>query len=256
MRRPLIAGNWKLHCGPSEARKLALEIRNGLMGRRDAVDVLLCPPCVSLAAVGEIVQGSGIALGAQNVFWETSGAWTGEVAAPMLVDAGCGWVILGHSERRQHFGESNASVARRLRAALAAGLECIVCVGETLEERESGATERVVTTQVREGLDALDAGDWARVTLAYEPVWAIGTGRTATPEQAQEVHALLRDLVGQRAGAGVAQQTRIQYGGSVKPANAATLLGQADVDGALVGGASLDASAFLAIVEAAAVTPA
>jgi triosephosphate isomerase len=254
MRRPLIAGNWKLHCGPSDARKLALEIRNGRMGRRDAVDVLLCPPYVSLAAVGEIVHGSGIALGAQNVFWEASGAWTGEVAAPMLVDAGCGWVILGHSERRQHFGESNAGVARRLRAALAAGLECIVCVGETLEERESGATERVVSTQVREGLEALDVGDWARVTLAYEPVWAIGTGRTATPEQAQEVHALLRDLVSQRAGASVAQQTRIQYGGSVKPANAATLLGQADVDGALVGGASLDASAFLAIVEAAAVT--
>lgn len=251
MRTPLIAGNWKMHCGPSEARKLALEIRNGVLGSRPDVDIVVCPPFVSIAAVREIVQGSAIGLGAQNAFWETSGAWTGEVAAPMLRDAGCDWVILGHSERRAHFDETDASVRRRLQAVLKSGLRPIVCVGETLDERESGVTERVVTTQVRGGLEGLDPEAYARLTLAYEPVWAIGTGRNATPEQAQDVHRLLRDVLAEIAGAALAAAIRIQYGGSVKPDNAAALLGQPDVDGALVGGASLQAAAFLAIIDAA-----
>jgi triosephosphate isomerase len=252
MRRPLIAGNWKMHKGPTEARKLALEIRNGVLGRRLPADVALCPPFVSLAAVREIVHGSDLLLGAQNVFWEKHGAWTGEVSADMLRDAGCSCVLVGHSERRQHFGETDPTVRRRLRAALEAGLRPIVCVGETLAEREAGQTERVVEAQVRGGLEGLAAGDWAVLTLAYEPVWAIGTGRNATPEQAQEVHALIRARIAALAGPEVAQRLRLLYGGSVKPDNAAGLLQQPDVDGALVGGASLEAAGFLRIVDAAA----
>ena len=251
MRRPLIAGNWKMFKGPTEARKLALEIKNGLLGRRTAAEVVLCPPFVSLAAVREIVHGAPIGVGAQNVFWEKPGAWTGEVAAGMLRDAGCDWVIVGHSERRQHFGETNATVRRRLRAALDAGLRPIVCVGERLEEREAGITERVVEAQIREGLEGLSTSDWANLTLAYEPVWAIGTGRNATPEQAQEVHHVVRRLLGTLATHAVAEAVRIQYGGSVKPENAAELLRQPDIDGALVGGASLEADSFLRIIAAA-----
>jgi triosephosphate isomerase len=251
MRRPLVAGNWKMHCGPTEARSLALGIRNGLLGSRTAVDVLLCPPFVSLAAVREIVQGTELRLGAQNLFWESKGAWTGEIAASMLADAGCTSVLVGHSERRQHFGESDETVSRRVRSALAAGLAPIVCVGETLAERQSGRTPEVVERQVRAGLQGLGTADWRRLALAYEPVWAIGTGQNATPAQAQEVHSMLRRLAGSLAGAEVASDLRILYGGSVKPDNAAALLGQADVDGALVGGASLDARAFVAIVAAA-----
>jgi triosephosphate isomerase len=250
-RRPIVAGNWKMFKGPTEARRLALEIRNGLMGRRDGAEVVLCPPYPSLAAVGEIVGGTSIQLGAQNVHWETQGAWTGEVAAGMLRDAGCAWVIIGHSERRQHFAETNASVARRVRAALGAGLRVIVCVGETLGERDAGQTERVVSAQVREGLADLQPADWGSLVLAYEPVWAIGTGRTASPAQAQEVHALLRGLVASLAGRNAAAGLRIQYGGSVKPDNARELLVQPDVDGALVGGASLESGGFLRIVAAA-----
>ena len=251
MRRPMIAGNWKLHCGPSDARRLALEIRNGVLGGPEAVDVLLCPPFVSLAAVQEIIGDSSVMLGAQNVFWEEKGAWTGEIAAAMLRDAGCSWVLVGHSERRQHFGETNETVLKRLLAALAAGLQVVVCVGETLQEREADSTEAVVTSQVREALSGLSLDDWRQVVLAYEPVWAIGTGRNASPEQAQAVHALLRRLVGQLASDATAAATRILYGGSVKAENAALLMQQPDVDGALVGGASLQSPAFLGIIEAA-----
>lgn len=251
MRRSLIAGNWKMHKGPSEARKLALEVKNRLLGRRLAAEVVLCPPFVSLAAVREIVHGTPIALGAQNVFWEPQGAWTGEISAGMLRDAGCDWVILGHSERRQHSGETDETVRRRLRAALDAGLRAIVCVGETLAERDAGTTQQVVERQVREGLRDLAAADWQSLAVAYEPVWAIGTGRNATPEQAQEVHRGIRTLLGTLAGPAIAAAVRIQYGGSVKPENATQLLAQPDLDGALVGGASLDADAFVRIVEAA-----
>ncbi len=251
MRRPLIAGNWKMHKGPSEARRLALEIRNGLMGRRTATEVVLCPPFPSLFAVAEIVRDTPIALGAQNVFWEKSGAWTGEVSADMLRDAGCDWVIIGHSERRQHCGETDATVAKRVRAALDAGLHVMACVGETLAQRDANDTARVVETQLRGSLGALGAGDWAHLAIAYEPVWAIGTGRNATPEQAQEVHALVRRVVASLASEATAEAVRVQYGGSVKADNAAALLAQPDVDGALVGGASLEAASMIRIIEAA-----
>ena len=252
MRRPVVAGNWKLHCGPTEAQRLARDIRNALLGSRHPVDVLLCPPFVSLAAVRDVVRGGPIGLGAQNLYWEDKGAWTGEVSGPLLRDAGCTHVIVGHSERRQHFGETDASVERRVRAALAAGLTPIVCVGETLHQRESGITDQIVSTQIRAGLGGLSDAQWGQVILAYEPVWAIGTGRTATPEQAQEVHRSIRSLVADLAGAARAAALRIQYGGSVKAGNAAELMAQPDVDGALVGGASLDAGEFVRIVEAAA----
>lgn len=251
MPRPLVAGNWKMFKGPAEARKLALELRNGVLGRRLAAEVVVCPPFVSLAAVAEIVHGSPIGLGAQNLHWENQGAYTGEVAPPMLRDAGCTHVIVGHSERRQHFGETNVTVQRRVRGALAAGLCPIVCVGETLAERDAGVTARVVETQVREGLAGFTPEEWSRLVLAYEPVWAIGTGRNATPEQAEEVHAMLRHLAGSMAGPAIAGNLRILYGGSMKPDNAAALLGQPDVDGGLVGGASLESGSFLAIIDAA-----
>ncbi|HZL84169.1 MAG TPA: triose-phosphate isomerase [Candidatus Krumholzibacteria bacterium] len=256
MRRPLVAGNWKMNCGPSDARRLALEIRNGLLGSRTGTDVVLCPPFTSLAAVREILQSSTVGLGAQNLYWEQSGAWTGEVSATMLRDAGCNVVLVGHSERRQHFGETNRSVQKRVRAALDAGLRPLVCVGETLAERDAGSTERVVTTQLSEGLEDLGAAEWGQLILAYEPVWAIGTGRNATPEQAQDVHRLLRAQVSALAGPEIADGMLVLYGGSVKPDNAAVLLAEPDVDGALVGGASLEAKSFLAIVEAAGRRPA
>ena len=256
MRRPLVAGNWKMNCGPSDARRLALEVRNGLLGSRTGPDVVLCPPFVSLAAVREILQNSTVGLGAQNLYWEQSGAWTGEVSGTMLHDAGCSLVLVGHSERRQHFGETNHSAQKRVRAALDAGLRPLLCVGETLAERDAGRTEMVVTTQLREGLEGLGAAEWAQVILAYEPVWAIGTGRNATPKQAQDVHRLLRAQVSELAGAAIAAGMLVLYGGSVKPDNAAVLLAEPDVDGALVGGASLEAKSFLAIVEAAGRRPA
>jgi triosephosphate isomerase len=251
VRAPIIAGNWKMHHGPTAARRLALEIRNARMGSRDPVEIVLCPPYPSLAAVREIVHDTPIGLGAQNCYWEAQGAYTGEVSAPMLHDAGCQWVIVGHSERRALFGETDATVARRVRAALDAGLRVIACVGETLAERDADRTAAVVEAQVRGGLGALAAADWERVVVAYEPVWAIGTGRNATPEQAQEVHALVRGLVAQLSSHAIAASVRIQYGGSVKPENAAALLAQPDIDGALVGGASLEAASFLRIAAAA-----
>jgi len=250
-RRLFIAGNWKMHCGPSQARELALSIRNGVLGSPDDVDVLVCPPFVSLAATREIVHGSAVQLGAQNVFWEEKGAWTGEVAAGMLVDSGCQWVLVGHSERRQFFGETDETVAKRLRAALAAGLRAILCVGETLEERQADQTSEVVTRQVRAAVHGLSLQDWGALAVAYEPVWAIGTGQVATPEQAQTVHHLIRGLIGEIASQSVQEATRILYGGSVKPDNAAQLLSQDDVDGALVGGASLKPEDFLGIIRAA-----
>jgi len=251
VRRFLIAGNWKMHCGPSAARALALELRNGVLGAPDVVDLLVCPPFVSLAAVREIIASTPIQLGAQNVFWEEKGAWTGEVAPGMLRDAGCTWVLVGHSERRQHFGETDATVRRRLEAARSAGLSVVLCVGETLEQREAGQTADVVTRQLQAAVAGVGLQDWGSLVVAYEPVWAIGTGHNATPAQAQEVHALLRRLVAAQASDTTAAATRILYGGSVKPSNAAELLQQPDVDGALVGGASLQAADFLGIVEAA-----
>ncbi|MHC4916716.1 MAG: triose-phosphate isomerase [Planctomycetota bacterium] len=249
MRRKFIAGNWKMNKTADEGAGLVRELVQELADS-DSADVAVCPPFTALAAVAAEVRGTHVDLGAQNMHWEGSGAYTGEVSAGMLLALGCKYVILGHSERRQLFGETSETVNRKLKAALEAELSPIVCVGEILEQREAGKTEEVVFGQVRESLADLDAKGMIKVTLAYEPVWAIGTGKTATPEQAQEVHAGIRNLLGETFGKACAEAVRIQYGGSVKPANAKTILAQADVDGALVGGASLKAADFAAIVRA------
>lgn len=246
-RVPLVAGNWKMHKTPSEGAGLGRELRQRL-GAPDRVEVTVCPPYPALAAVGGALDGSGIVLGAQDLHWEKEGPFTGAVSAGMLVEVGCRFVIVGHSERRQHFGETDGTVQRKVRAALAAGLVPIVCVGETLPERDAGRMLAVVSRQVRAALEGLTGAEYARLVLAYEPVWAIGTGRTATPAQAQEVHGAIRRLL-EEAGGGAA--TRILYGGSVKAENAVALLREPDVDGALVGGASLVAEQFARIVEAA-----
>jgi triosephosphate isomerase len=248
-RTPIVAGNWKMNLDRAAAEALAAAVVAG-RGRAPAVDLVLCPPAVYLDTVRTALAGSDIALGAQNVSDKPSGAFTGEVAPTMLVDVGCRYVIVGHSERRTLFGETDAHVLAKARAALAAGLVPIVCVGETLEEREAGRTAEVVGTQVRGSLAGVAPADLAGVVVAYEPVWAIGTGRVATPQQAQEVHAEIRGLLAGLADPTTAASIRIQYGGSVKPDNAADLAAQPDIDGALVGGASLKADDFLAIARA------
>ena len=220
------------------------------VGENPEVDVVLCPPSTYLSAVGTAVEGTPVGLGAQNLYAAQDGAFTGEVNAAMLTDVGCGYVILGHSERRALLGETDQQISEKLHSALAGNLTPIVCVGETLEDRESGQTEQVVETQVRGSLAGLDAGQAASIVLAYEPVWAIGTGKTATPEQAEEVHAFIRKLLGEIFSAEIAGQIRIQYGGSVKPNNATELLGQPNIDGALVGGASLKVEDFAGIIHA------
>ena len=216
----------------------------------DRVDVAVCPPAVYLHDVGAAIRGSAVQLGAQNMHFEKDGAFTGEISASMLTDLGCRYVILGHSERRQYFGETDATVNRKTLVALDSGLTPIVCVGETLEERESGKTEHVVATQIKGSLAGLSAQQGEKLVIAYEPVWAIGTGKTATPEQAEEVHAQIRSLLRELFGA-TADVIRIQYGGSVKPENAAELMRQPNIDGALVGGASLKADSFAGIIAAA-----
>ena len=248
-RRPLVAGNWKMYKTIAEARALVEEIRSGAGGA--AADVLVAPPATALSAAAEALRGGAVLLGAQNMHWEDEGAFTGEVSPRMLRDAGCTHVILGHSERRQLFAESDENVARKAQAAFRHGLIPIVCVGETLAERDSDRTMEVVERQLERALRGLTPDQAAAAVIAYEPVWAIGTGRNATPEQAQEVHAFIRKLASRSHGEGAAAAVRILYGGSVKPDNAAALLGQADVDGALVGGASLKAGSFLEIVRAA-----
>ncbi len=249
MRRTFIAGNWKMNKTADEGAGLVRELVQELAGC-DNADVAVCPPAISLSSVAVELRGSNIELGAQNMHAETSGAYTGEISAGMLRGVGCKYVILGHSERRQMFGETDQIVNKKVIAALAAELAPIVCVGETLEEREAGQTEEVVFAQVRNSLAGLEAKDMLKVTLAYEPIWAIGTGKTASPDQAQEVHAGIRGVLVELFGSACAEAVRIQYGGSVKPDNAKTILGQVDVDGALVGGASLKASDFAAIVRA------
>jgi triosephosphate isomerase len=250
VRRPLIAGNWKMHKSLDEARELVRGIAKGLP-KDAAADVLVAPPFTALAVAVEAARGSAVAVGAQNAHFEAKGAFTGEVSPAMLVDAGCSHVILGHSERRQLFGETDTGVARKAVAALSHGLVPIVCVGETLDEREAGQTTAVVERQIERALRELSPDQVAGSVIAYEPVWAIGTGRAATPEQAQQVHADIRRRVAGSHGEAVAGALRILYGGSVKPDNAKVLLGQADIDGALVGGACLEAASFLAIIAAA-----
>jgi triosephosphate isomerase len=248
MRRALMAGNWKMNLD----RRGALELAQGV--RRHAehngkVDVALFPPFVYLDDVAKALAGSRVALGAQNMCDEASGAFTGEVSAAMLRDVGCKLVLLGHSERRHVYGEGDALVARKVRAALAAGLDPVLCVGETLAERDANRTEEVVRRQLLAGLESVEPREMARVTIAYEPVWAIGTGRNATARQAGEVHTFLRGVLAARFDEGIAQATRILYGGSVKPDNIRELLAAPGVDGALVGGASLKAASFNAIID-------
>jgi triosephosphate isomerase (TIM) len=249
-RQKFICGNWKMHKTVAETTALVRELRAALGDLAGKVQVAVAPPFTALAAAVHAASGSAIEVAAQNVHWEKQGAFTGEVSAPMLADVGCQHGIVGHSERRQLFGETDETVRKKVGALLAAGVRPIVCVGETLQEREAGRTLEVVARQVREGLAGLGAETLAAVTLAYEPVWAIGTGKTASAAQAQEVHAAIRKLLRELASS-VADQIRVQYGGSVKPENAAELMAQPDVDGALVGGASLKASDFVAIVKGA-----
>jgi triosephosphate isomerase len=250
MRTPFVVGNWKLNKTISEALALVTEVKNQL-GAVKGVAVGVAPPFTALHQVAKRLEGSSIATCAQNCFWETSGAFTGELSAPLLADAGATWSIVGHSERRQFFGDTNESVGRKARAVLAGNLGVIVCVGEMLNERDGGRTLEVVDGQLAGALDGIDAAVAAqRLVIAYEPVWAIGTGRTATPGQAQEVHAHIRKRLTERFGAPTANAIRIQYGGSVKPSNAEALMAEPDIDGALVGGASLEAADFVAIVKA------
>jgi len=247
MRTPMLAGNWKLNCLQAEARALARAIVDGckgLVGR----EVMVAPTFTCLGSVREVVAGSSVDLGAQNLYWERSGAFTGEVSAPMLADAGCTHVIIGHSERRQYFGDTDYTVAKKVAAATAAGLVPVVCVGETLEQREAGKTMTVIQHQVQGGLCELPADSFSKLIVAYEPVWAIGTGKTATPAQAEEVHAEIRGFLEAVMPAGDADKVRILYGGSVKPDNVDELMACPNVDGALVGGASLKADDFLRIV--------
>lgn len=250
MRRPLIVGNWKMNLNRAEAVRLAEELKP-LAARQPGVDVVVCPPFVYLEAVRNVLTGTRWGWGAQDMAHQANGAFTGEVSAAMLLDLGCTYVILGHSERRHVFGETDAEVNLKTLAALAAGITPIVCVGELLAEREAGQTAAVIERQFAESLAGLSIEQIAKTVIAYEPVWAIGTGKVATPEQAEEVHRDLRKLLAGRYNASTAETVRIQYGGSVKPSNAASLLRQPNIDGALVGGACLTSADFGGIIATA-----
>lgn len=243
MRKPLIAGNWKMFKTHSEALDYAGDIKQRVSDVGD-IEILVCPPYVYVHALIEALKGSPVKTGSQNVFWEDSGAFTGEVSAPMLASIGATHAIIGHSERRQYFSETDETVNKRTHAAFRSGLIPIVCVGETLDQREGKTTFDVVGAQVRKGLAAIDAGTAASLVIAYEPVWAIGTGKTATPEMAQEVHGFIRTILAELFGAEASSKIRILYGGSVKGDNIDALMAQGDIDGALVGGASLDPASF------------
>jgi triosephosphate isomerase (TIM) len=247
VRKPVIAGNWKMYKTQGEARDF-FALFKPLVAATTHCDIVVAPPFTALAASVEAVKGSTIGIAAQNVYWANEGAFTGEVSPRMVVEAGCRAVIIAHSERRQLFGETDESASRKVKAALAAGLTPILCVGETLVQRESGETEKVLDRQFRGSLAALTPMEFSRIIMAYEPVWAIGTGRTATPEMAAGAHKFLRDTAAASFTADQAASLRILYGGSVKPENIKGLMAQADIDGALVGGASLDAGQFAAIV--------
>lgn len=251
MRKNVIAGNWKMNNDLKESEKLIVELKNLLKNEKPNCDVIVCPPFTSLSEASKLVSGSSIKLGAQNMHFEDSGAFTGEVSASMLKSVGCEYVILGHSERRHIFGESNEVINKKIKKALSAGLKPIFCIGELLEERENGSTNEVVKRQILKGLKGISADDMKNVIVAYEPVWAIGTGKTASPAQAQEVHEFIRDLIEIDYSLEVANDLVIQYGGSVKPDNAKELLSQKDIDGALVGGACLKADSFLGIIKGA-----
>ncbi|MCI0498386.1 MAG: triose-phosphate isomerase [Planctomycetales bacterium] len=249
MRKPFIAGNWKMNTNSASAVALAAGLARQLAGV-ETIDVAVCPPFLYLQSVAAALSASNIALGAQDVYFEGNGAFTGEVSVEMLKDCCCSYAIIGHSERRHVLGETDALINKKIAAAIAGGLLPIFCVGELLEDREAGKTTQVVADQVKKGLDGLCPERVQAVTIAYEPVWAIGTGRTATPAQAQEVHAMIRSLLEKLYGKDIARALRIQYGGSAKPSNTAELMSQPDVDGLLVGGASLKVEDFAAMVKA------
>jgi len=250
MRRPVVAGNWKMNCLQSEAEDLVTQ----LIGRKELtqkVDVVLAPPFTALGIVGKLVKGSGIQLAGQNIYFESKGAWTGEISAAMLKDSGCKYVILGHSERRSYFHENDALINNKIKAALKDELHVIFCVGETLEQRERSETCAIVESQLKVGLQGLASGDLEKIIIAYEPVWAIGTGKNAAPGQAQEVHHFIRAFVETTFGKSTAESIRIQYGGSVNSENSKNLMAQNDIDGTLVGSASLNAESFSAIINSA-----
>ncbi|HEX9020590.1 MAG TPA: triose-phosphate isomerase [Nitrospirota bacterium] len=247
-RTPIIAGNWKMNKTTAEARDLAAEIIPLVSAVKDR-EIVLAPAFTALQTVGDAIRGTAIALAAQNLHWEDKGAFTGEISAEMLLDLGCKYVIIGHSERRQYFGETDESVNKKVKQALKRGLSPIMCVGETLAEREAGRLNEVISRQAAGGLKDVAPGDMKKLVIAYEPVWAIGTGKTATPEQANEVHALIRQKIKTLYSAETAEGTRIQYGGSVTPENVSSLMAKPDIDGALVGGASLKPESFAALVK-------
>jgi len=247
MRKPVIAGNWKLFKTIDEALGMVNELKP-LVATANNVEIIVAPVFTALSKVADAVRESNVMLAAQDCFWEQEGAFTGEVSPKLLLDAGCSHVIIGHSERRQYFGETSATVNKKSSAAVAAGLTAIVCVGETLSEREAGETFKVIEEQIRGSLDGFTDQIFKNIVIAYEPVWAIGTGKTASNDQAQEVHAFIRKLLKTVFGDSVADATRILYGGSVKPDNVKGLMSQSDIDGALVGGASLKADSFASIV--------
>jgi len=247
MIRPMIAANWKMHKTVPEAVALAKQLREAFPEASDR-DIVIAPPFTVLGAVGAVLKGSAVHLSAQNMHWEEKGAYTGEISPAMLIDTGCEFVILGHSERRTLFGESGEVVNRKMQAALRSGLRPIFCIGETLEERKSGATFTILEQQIKEGLNNIDSSDIRQVAVAYEPVWAIGTGETATPDQAQEAHRFIRETLASTSGEGYASRAVIMYGGSVNPGNIRSLMEQPDINGALVGGASLEFESFAGII--------
>ncbi|MCK4519671.1 MAG: triose-phosphate isomerase [Candidatus Omnitrophica bacterium] len=248
MRKPVIAGNWKMNKTINEAIELVNSLKRELVDVQEA-DIIVCPVYTALSEVSDLLIDSNIFLGAQNVYWEASGAFTGEISPLMLKDAGCSHVIIGHSERRKYFNETDEAVNKRIKATQASGLIPIFCVGETLEEREENKTIEVIEKQLKGGLEGFESEALLKLIIAYEPVWAIGTGKTATPQQAQEVHKSIRGWLKEHYSSETAENLRILYGGSVKPANIRELMQQGDIDGALVGGAALDSSSFVEIVK-------
>ncbi len=251
MRKKVIAGNWKMHYDLPESQNLISKLTSGLSGKKFNCDIIICPPFTSLSEAASLIKGTQVKLGAQNMYFQESGAYTGEVSAKMLMSAGCEYVILGHSERRTIFKETNGLINEKIKAALKAGLKPIFCIGETLEEREKGKEKDVLKTQLSGGLNEISLGELKNIIIAYEPVWAIGTGRTATPGQAEEMHDYIRSYIEDDFTSEAAENMVIQYGGSVKPDNARDLLSQKNIDGALVGGACLKADSFISIIESA-----
>ena len=250
MRRRIIAGNWKMHNNISESQNLVTKLVNGLNDQNINREVIICPPFTSLTEVSNLLSGTKIELGAQNMHFENKGAFTGEISADMLKSIGCKYVILGHSERRNIFGETDELINRKIKQALISELTPIFCMGETLEQREDGITNDVIKKQISEGMKGLSEEDVNKIIIAYEPIWAIGTGKTATPDQAQEVHKFIRSLLRENFSENSSQNIPVLYGGSVKPDNAEDLLAKEDIDGALVGGACLDADSFISIINA------